>query len=117
MVTPVENFLIDLARQGVTRVFYEPPMRLVGLDHRMSADRRVIGQILGKVSERSVARPETKGLMLSVLVHKKGAGETLPSQGFFDLAHQFQLMGAETPERFVAKQTKRLLKAYAPVPA
>jgi hypothetical protein len=104
----VGNLLEKYAQKGVRAVFYEPIMQSIGLTHRNPHDRRKIGSILGEVSERSFKKSR---VLLSVLVHQKGAGETLPGKGFFELAKQLNYTWSDDA-RLVAQETSKVLKAY-----
>ncbi|MGB3796505.1 MAG: hypothetical protein WA957_09415 [Alteraurantiacibacter sp.] len=102
----VERALEDLIGRGERHTFYEPIMEMVGLSWRVPADRTEIGRILAVVSRRSRDR---NGTMLSVVVHGKTAGQTMPSDSFFDLARQFEFEWKDD-RKFVEKQTDRVLK-------
>ncbi|WHZ36516.1 hypothetical protein [Sagittula sp. MA-2] len=101
----VEPFLLDLASRGERKIYYEPVMKLVGLSWRVPADRTEIGRILAVVSRRSL---EKSGAMISVLVHKKTAGTTLPSGAFFELAENLGF-DWEDDYDFVEEQTDRVI--------
>ena len=107
-VATVRRELELLARKGQRRVFYEPIMSAIDLSWRVPAHRTEIGRILGVVSERT---NEEDGLMLSVLVHQKKAGRTLPGPGFFGLADDLGFTW-EDNHAFVEDQTDRVLEKY-----
>ena len=104
----IERYLKNLARGGERSVFYEPVMELVGLTHKIPADRTTIARMLGEVSRRS---QEEDQVLLSVVVHKKTSGSTLPSEGFFPWAEE---LGYEWDDEyeFVEQQTDRVLNTY-----
>ncbi len=108
MIERTEAFLVDLARRGETRVFYDPVMSNVGLRWQVPAHRDKIGWVLGQVSERSYAKDK---VLLSVLVHKKTPGDTLPSGGFFDMAGQPDL-DTEGKHDLVARETRKVRKKF-----
>ena len=107
-VLTIERYLKNLARGGERSVFYEPVMELVGLTHKIPADRTTIARMLGEVSRRS---QEEDQVLLSVVVHKKTSGSTLPSEGFFPWAEE---LGYEWDDEyeFVEQQTDRVLNTY-----
>jgi hypothetical protein len=108
MIQRTEAFLMDLAAKGEARVFYDPVMSNVGLRWQVPAHRDKIGWVLGAVSERSY---ENHGVLLSVLVHKKTPGDTLPSGGFFTLAEH---LGFDTEDwhSLVARETRKVLRKF-----
>lgn len=105
----VMRYLIKQVKKGVSVVFYEPVMAQVGMKTTVPADRTKIGAILGKVSERSY---EEKGVLLSVIVHRKTLGTTGPGPGFFSLAENMEFEW-EDDDAFVTRETKKVMKAYA----
>ena len=114
-IEQTEKFLMELAAKGEVRTFYEPVMENVGLTWRLPADRDTIGWDLGAVSRGSYARDK---VLLSVLVHRKGTGATMPSAGFFYLAEDlgFDISEESEPEEkraFVEEQTRLVLEKYA----
>lgn len=108
-VSVVRAELEKLARQGVDSVFYGPIMSVLGLSSQVPADRNEIGWILGAVSEKSC---EENGTLLTVLVHRKAPGATMPGPGFFSLAGDLGFEWDDDRE-FVEEQTRRVLKVYA----
>jgi hypothetical protein len=108
-VDVVERDLVKQAKKGVEAVYYEPVMAQVGMNTHIPADRNKIGIILGEISERSQAE---KGVMLSVLVHRKTLGTTNPGPGFYGLARNLGYDCEDNDSDFVRKQTARVLKAY-----
>lgn len=107
----VKAYLEQQARSGVTSVEYAPVMGLLGLSSKLSADRTKIGWILGAVSRRSY---QERGVLLSVIVHRKDTG--MPSEnGFFGLVNNLIEDWEdryEDRDSFVEAETKRVLKAY-----
>ena len=105
-VNIVERYLWSLASSGTLAVFYEPVMATIGLTPAVPAHRKRIGEILGTISEKSF---DEHGVMLSVLVHRKSAGQTKPGVGFFELAKG---MGLDTSdeEALVSAETKKALR-------
>lgn len=105
----VRAYLEQQARQGNMPVNYAPAMELIGLDHKLSADRMRFGYLLGRISRQTY---DAHGLLLSVMVQKKGT--TMPSdQGFFGLVDDLGLEYKNTPEgkqAFVAAEMKKLQK-------
>lgn len=107
-VSVVRTELEILARRGDRHIFYEPIMTAVGLNWRVPADRTAIGEVLGAVSEATF---EEDNLMLSVLVHKKKPGQTMPGAGFFDLATSLGFKWRDD-RKFVEDQTDRVLAKF-----
>jgi hypothetical protein len=107
-VSVVRKELERLARRGDRRVFYEPIMTAVDLSWRVPAHRTEIGGVLGAVSEET---SEEDGLMLSVLVHQKKAGRTMPGAGFFNLAKSLGFKWRDD-HKFVEDQTDRVLAKF-----
>lgn len=105
----VKSDLEGLAKKGVDHVFYGPIMSVVDLSSQVPADRNEIGWILGTVSRKSY---EENGTLLSVLVHRKTPGATMPGPGFFSLAENLEFEWDDDRE-FVEEQTRRVLEAYA----
>lgn len=107
-VMVVRTKLEILARRGDRHIFYEPIMMAVGLSWRVPADRTAIGGVLGAVSKETF---EEDNLMLSVLVHQKKPGQTMPGAGFFDLA---KILGFKWRDdrKFVQDQTDRVLAKF-----
>jgi len=85
-IATVRKVLEEHATRG-EKVFYEQVMTPIGLRTNVPAHRTKIGQILGDISHQTFNEPNEKNtpILLSVLVHKKTAGRTLPSEGFFNL--------------------------------
>lgn len=107
----VKAFLEQQARSGVESIEYTPVMGLLGLSSKISADRTKIGWILGAVSRRSF---QEKGVLLSVLVHRKNT--RMPSEkGFFGLVDNLIEDWDDRHgdrESFVEAEIKRVLKKY-----
>lgn len=107
----VKAYLEQQARSGMTSVEYTPVMDLLGLSPKIGADRTRIGWILGAVSRRSYGE---RGILLSVIVHRKNTG--MPSEnGFFGLVDNLVEDWKDrydNRESFVKAETKRVLKAY-----
>jgi hypothetical protein len=89
-------------------VFYDQVMAPIGLSTRKPPDRKAIGAILGGISEKTY---KEKGVLLSVLVHKKTAGKTLPSEGFFMLADSLEI-AYDDRDDFVEEQTRLVFECY-----
>ena len=100
--------LEGLARGGERRIFYDPIMTSVGLSWRVPAHRTEIGGILAAVSKKTFKKHDC---MLSVLVHQKKAGRTMPGRGFFDLAKELGLEWSDD-HKFVEKQTDLVLAKF-----
>lgn len=107
-VSVVRDDLENLARRGEPCIFYEPIMTALDLSWRVPAHRTEIGGVLGAVSEQTF---EEDGLLLSVLVHKKKAGRTMPGTGFFDLARSLGFQWKDD-QAFVQEQTDRVLAKF-----
>jgi len=107
-VSVVRKELVRLARQGDRHVFYDPIMTTVGLSWRIPAHRTEIGAVLGALSEETF---EEDGLLLSVLVHQKKPGRTMPGDGFFDLAKHLSFSWRDE-HKFIEDQTDRVLEKY-----
>ncbi|KWR88162.1 hypothetical protein [Cupriavidus sp. IDO] len=108
VVARVRKEIEKAAKLGVSHLFYQDIMTPVGLSTRVPADRDRIGKILGEISSNTYEESE---ILLSVLVHKKTAGRTRPSDGFFNLARSLDI-SFDDPDAFVAKQTSEVLKHY-----
>ena len=85
-IAKVRQFVEAYAVQGRS-VFYEPVMNAIGMKPSIPRHRLQIGVILGQVSRQTWAEHR---ILLSVLVHKKTAGTTRPSDSFFDLVRDVQ---------------------------
>ena len=109
-VMTVREELKRVAGRGERRVFYEPIMKAVGLDWRVPAHRREIGGILGDLSVETYKMDD---LLLSVLVHQKKAGRTMPGAGFFDLAEGLGLTWQDE-HLFVEGQTDKVMAKFGP---
>jgi predicted transcriptional regulator len=107
-VKKVEAYLEKLAKKKTRAVFYEPVMDEIDLNWRVPADRNHIGVILANVSKRS---SKNKGVLLSVLVHKKRPGVTRPSDGFFELLRELKIPYDDADE-FVRQETDKVLATY-----
>ena len=107
-VARVRAYLEERAHAGQRSIFYEPVMDIVGLKTRIPAHRRIIGWMLGQISEQT---HRESGILLSVLVHRKTAGNTRPGPGFLPLAEG---LGYQFTDKlaFVEAQTDRVLKHY-----
>lgn len=81
----VESMLLDRCTEGGDLFTYKELMDAIGLDHRLSQDRKRIGQILGEISENSYA---AKKIMLSVLAVSQSTKR--PNKSFFQLAKQLK---------------------------
>lgn len=109
----VTKYLETQALVGQPTV-YGPVMAAIGLSTTIPADRRKIGQTLDAVSRRTLATLRATGkpeFLLSALVHKKSAGESMPSEGFYNLA---EAAGFKVTDRsaFVAAQLAAIYKHY-----
>lgn len=107
-VEVIKTELAKLAGEGVESIYYGEIMPVVGLNWQIPADRTEFGWILGTVSRRSFDETKT---MLSVLVHRKKPGQTIPGPGFFPLAEDLGFEWDDELE-FVVKHTKKVLRAY-----
>lgn len=103
--------VLEKAAHQQKPVFYDAVMSPIGLDHTLSVDRNRIGHILGRISRES---HQQDGILLSVLVHKKGRklDETLPSDAFFGLAEDLDL-DVSDKRAFVKRQMRLVYKHYA----
>jgi hypothetical protein len=108
-VRKVRTYLEKVAKQQ-EKVFYEPVMNILGLDRLVPANRTAIGSILGEISEQTFA--ENK-ILLSVIVHRKSAGETHPGDGFIELARAMGLHWKDERE-FVSREVKKVWQFYSP---
>ena len=104
----VRNILEEHAMRRIAPVFYTQVMEPIGLSTKVPSDRALIGKILGRISEESSS---DRGVLLSVLVHKKTIGTTRPSRGFFDLATSLNYK-YDNQDIFVEEQTKCVFNAY-----
>ena len=78
----------------------------IGLNVNLSRDRRILGEILAKVSEKTMVE---EGVMLSAIVVGKNNG--LPSDGFFDLAKHMKRR-VRNKANFWIYEYNRVFKAY-----
>ncbi|MFQ6238225.1 hypothetical protein [Sinorhizobium meliloti] len=110
-VAKVRGYLMDMIARGETATFYEPIMTAIGLTTSTPAHRTRIGAILDKISRDS---HEEKGVVLSVLVHRKSAGTTRPGPGFWGMVESEGLFDPEEQDKddFVKQHTKLVLKKY-----
>jgi hypothetical protein len=76
-VAVVRAELERIAAAGGTADGYQPLMSKIGLSHKVPADRRKIGEILGEVSRQTL---KEHGILLSAIVHHKGTDR--PGKGF-----------------------------------
>jgi len=90
-------------------VFYAPLMETVGLRSTVPADRKLIGELLGEISEKTYADDK---ILLSAIVHRQSTGTTSPGPGFFGLANALG-MNVEDESRFLAKQMDKVWSHYA----
>ena len=90
-------------------VFYEQVMKVLGMSRTVPADRTKIGAILGKVSEESFRKHK---VLLSVIVHRKTAGRTVPGPGFLTLAQELGFTWQDD-RQFVEQQGERVFDHYA----
>lgn len=112
-VATVRKYLMDMISRGETVTFYEPIMQAIGLTTTTPAHRTRIGAILDRISKDS---HEEKGVVLSVLVHRKTAGTTRPGPGFWGMAESEGLFNPKEQDRdeFVRDHTKLVFKRYKP---
>lgn len=112
-VATVRKYLMDMIARGETVTFYEPIMEIIGLTTTTPAHRTKIGGILDKISKDS---HQEKGVVLSVLVHRKTAGATRPGPGFWGMAESEGLFDPDKQDRddFVREHTKLVLRKYKP---
>lgn len=89
--------------------FYEQVMKMLGMSRTVPADRTKIGAILGRVSEESFRKHK---ILLSVIVHRKTAGRTVPGPGFLTLARELEFTW-EDDRLFVEQQGERVFDHYA----
>lgn len=108
----VRNYLIDMLKRGETSTFYEPLMDAIGLKTTIPWHRTRIGAILDVISKQS---HQERGVVLSVLVHRKAPGTTRPGPGFWGMAEDEGLFDpdAEDRDEFVKRHTKEVIKAYS----
>jgi hypothetical protein len=107
-IRKVRAFLEKRAKQR-EKVFYEPVMNILGLDRLVPANRTAIGSILGEISERTY---EDNKILLSAIVHRKSPGETVPGDGFIQLAKSLGLPVKDERE-FVNREVKKVWDFYA----
>lgn len=110
-VAKVRGYLMNMISRGETSTFYEPVMEAVGLTTTTPAHRTKIGAILDKISKGS---HEEKGVVLSVLVHRKTAGTTRPGPGFWGMVESVGLYNPDEQDKddFVRAHTKLVMKKY-----
>ncbi len=110
-VAIVRQYLMNMIARGETATFYEPIMTAIGLTTTTPAHRTKIGAILDKISRDS---HEERGVVLSVLVHRKTAGTTRPGPGFWGMVESEGLFDPEEQDKddFVKQHTKLVMKKY-----
>ncbi|MGO4618557.1 hypothetical protein AB4Z34_01615 [Ensifer sp. 2YAB10] len=110
-VATVRQYLMDMIDRGETATFYEPLMTAIGLTTTTPAHRTKIGAILDRISKDS---HEEKGVVLSVLVHRKTAGTTRPGPGFWGMVEGEGLFNPKEQDKddFVKQHTKLVMKKY-----
>ncbi|RCL04903.1 hypothetical protein BJI49_11940 [Acetobacter pasteurianus] len=105
----IRSVLEDYARRGEV-VTYAPIMDILGLNHKMSSDRKIIGKILGSISEKTYNEHE---IFLTAIVHRKYGNKTKPGKGFFELVKIVtgqELEGDEIEE--TEKETRKVFDFY-----
>jgi hypothetical protein len=107
-VAAVRTFIETRARSGEKRMFYEPVMSVVGLRPAVPADRAAIGEILCEISAET---KKESGILLTVLVHRKSAGQTRPGPGFKHLAKTLGYRWDDY-DGFLDRQTQLVLNHY-----
>lgn len=109
----VRQYLMDMIARGETSTFYDPIMKIIGLTTTTPAHRTKIGAILDRISKDS---HEEKGVVLSVLVHRKTAGTTRPGPGFWGMVQGEGLFDPDEQDKddFVREHTKLVLRKYKP---
>ncbi len=110
-VATVRGYLVDMIARGETSTFYDPIMKAIGLTTSTPAHRTRIGAILDRISRDS---HDEKGVVLSVLVHRKAAGTTRPGPGFWGMVEDSGLYDPEKQDKdaFVREHTKLVMKKY-----
>ncbi|MDX0741562.1 hypothetical protein GOL45_30820 [Sinorhizobium medicae] len=110
-VATVRQYLMNMIARGETATFYEPIMTAIGLTTTTPAHRTRIGAILDKISRDS---HEERGVVLSVLVHRKTAGTTRPGPGFWGMVESEGLYDPEKQDKddFVKQHTKLVMQKY-----
>lgn len=110
-VATVRQYLMDMIARGETATFYEPLMTAIGLTTSVPAHRTRIGAILDRISKDS---HEERGVVLSVLVHRKTAGTTRPGPGFWGMVEAEGLFNSKEQDKddFVKQHTKLVMKKY-----
>lgn len=110
-VATVRQYLMHMIAKGETATFYEPLMGAIGLVTTTPAHRTRIGAILDRISKDS---HDERGVVLSVLVHRKTAGKTRPGPGFWGMVEAEGLFDPETQDKddFVREHTKLVMKKY-----
>lgn len=106
LVSTIDAKLRGLAKKRGT-ITYKPLMQSIGLDHRLSNERKRIGEVLGEVSRRSF---KEKKVMLSVLVIDKVRG--LPSTGFYSLYEELFEEAIEDERAVFEDQRDKVFRAY-----
>jgi len=105
----VRAVLEKVASEGRSHVFYEEIMTPFGMSTKVPADRSRIGGILGQISTETSDEHE---ILLSVLVHRKTSGITMPGPGFFELAENLEYEW-EDDSKLVETETRKVLRHYA----
>lgn len=110
-VAKVRAYLMDMITRGEASTFYDPIMKIIGLTTTTPAHRTRIGAILDKISRDT---HEEKGVVLSVLVHRKTAGTTRPGPGFWGMVQSEGLYDPKKQDKddFIREHTKLVMKKY-----
>lgn len=110
-VTLVRPVTRTLEKHAPNLITYGTLMEAVGLDYRNPRHRKLIGSVLGVISETSLNDPR-KGFMMSALAVSKGDGR--PNQAFFDLATRIGRLGrADDREKFWQDEIRHIKRYYA----
>jgi hypothetical protein len=108
-VDSTRRFLEKCAKKGRSPVFYTEVMERLGLATSTPADRKLMGRILGDVSEQTYREHK---VLLSAIVHRKGSGSTSPGPGYQSLLEYLNENYKAKLSNDIAKHVKEVLHFY-----
>lgn len=112
LATLARPILLGAARDRTTVEYGAELMEPLGLDHRHTRDRDLIGKALGSISRRTYNKNNTeRKCMLTVLAVRKDSG--MPNSVFFELAKELGAMPqAMSEDRFFRHHKKTVFGIY-----
>jgi hypothetical protein len=103
------RILIEAAAAKRKILFYSNVMIEIGMNSAIPDDRGRIAQLLCDISLDS---HKEKGILSSVIVHRKGPEPTSPGEGFFDLAKELGYH-CESKSQFIQSQIEKTWDEYS----